>query len=459
MTQAQTADKDTVRRETLMIFKGFIPLLIAVMLQQFLGLFVNLLDNFMLGQYSESAMSGASIVNQIQGIVSNLIFASGSGVAMLGSQYWGKGEREPIKRIFSDGLKTSFAIGVTFTLVTFLFPTQLLGLLTTDEVILAEAYKYIRIICWTYAIQSISSVLMISLQSVETAFVGTIMSGSTIVINFCLNFILIFGRFGAPELGIRGAAYATLTSRIVELIIVLSYLFFRDKKLKIRPRELVRLKTGYYRDYIKVALPILIAGGNYGLGLAVQTAILGHLSAEAIGASSIAVTVSQIFLVFSYSSANATGVVMGKVVGADRREIIRPLTRLFQVFLMVFGIVMGGIMMLLRDPIISLYSISDATRELTRAFFLVMSISIIGSTYEYPLMGGIIAGGGNTRYQTIIDTTFMWLFVIPMSALSAFVFKWPPVVTFICLKADQVLKGIPNGIYCNTYKWVRNRTR
>jgi len=289
-----------------LIFRKFIPLLVAVMLQQFLGLFVNLLDNFMLGQFSEAAMSGASIVNQIHGVAGNLIFAAGSGVAMLGSQYWGKRDITSIKKIFADGLKTSFAIGLIFTLMTAIFPEQILGLLTNDSVILEQAVSYVSIICWTYVIFSVSSVLMISLQSVETAFVGTIMSASTIVINFCMNYVLIYGNFGAPRLGILGAAYATLTSRIIELIIVLCYIFLKDKKLRIKPAELFSFKTGFYKDYIKVASPIMIAGGSWGLGLAAQTAILGHLSAQAIGASSISVTVAQMFLVASYSAASAS---------------------------------------------------------------------------------------------------------------------------------------------------------
>jgi len=442
-----------------LIFRKFIPLLVAVMLQQFLGLFVNLLDNFMLGQFSEAAMSGASIVNQIHGVAGNLIFAAGSGVAMLGSQYWGKRDITSIKKIFADGLKTSFAIGLIFTLMTAIFPEQILGLLTNDSVILEQAVSYVSIICWTYVIFSVSSVLMISLQSVETAFVGTIMSASTIVINFCMNYVLIYGNFGAPRLGILGAAYATLTSRIIELIIVLCYIFLKDKKLRIKPAELFSFKTGFYKDYIKVASPIMIAGGSWGLGLAAQTAILGHLSAQAIGASSISVTVAQMFLVASYSAASASGVVMGKAVGSGQLGVIRDLTKLFQIFFVFLGLLMGLLMFLLRGPIIGLYSVSNETRELTEKFFVIMSISVVGSAYEYPVMGGLIAGGGNTRYQSIIDITFMWLFIIPMSALSAFVFKWSEEVTFIFLKADQLLKCIPNAIYCNSYKWVRNLTR
>ena len=448
-----------IREALLAILKRFLPLYAAIFAQQFLGIFVNLLDNFMLGQYAETAMSGATIANQIQSVVANIVFGVGTGVAALGSQYWGKGQKEPIKKIFSVGLKVAALIGIVFTVVMALFPRQILGLMTNEQAILDEAVEYMSIIAFTYVIYSISYQLMISLQAIETAYVGTIMSGCTIVINFCLNYILIYGNFGAPALGIRGAAYATLTSRCVELIVVVIYILVFDKKLRIKPAELFGFNFEYLKDLMAVAWPVMLTGASWGLGLAAQTTILGHMSAEAIGASSIAVTVSQVFLVFSYAASSAICVIMGKTVGGGRRDVIRPLVRCLQVFLLILGATIGLMEFLLRGPILSLYNVSPGTEELAGWFILIMALFSIGSVYEYPVMGGIIAGGGNTGYQAIIDSTFMWLLTIPLAALSAFVFHWPPIVTFICLKLDQVLKCIPNAIYCNTYKWVRDRTR
>ena len=441
------------------IFKSLIPLYAAIFAQQFLGIFVNLLDNFMLGQYAETAMSGATIANQIQTVMANIVFGVGTGVAALGSQYWGKGETAPIKKIFSVGLKIAFLIGAVFTVVMAVFPRQILGLMTNDQAILDEAVNYMSIIAFTYVIYAISNQLMISLQAIETAYVGTIMSGCTIVINFCLNYILIYGHFGAPQLGIKGAAYATLTSRCVELIVVLVYIFVKDKKLRLRPAELLGFNFEYLKDLMAVAAPVMLTGCSWGFGLAAQTTILGHMSAEAIGASSIAVTVSQVFLVFSYAASSAICVIMGKTVGAGNNRLIRPVVRCLQIFLLILGILIGLVEFLSRNVILGLYNVSPGTTELAGWFIIIMAITGIGSVYEYPVMGGIIAGGGNTAYQAIIDSTFMWLFIIPLSALSAFVFNWPPIVTFCCLKVDQILKCIPNAIYCNSYKWIRNRTR
>ena len=116
-------------------------------------------------------------------------------------------------------------------------------------------------------------------------------------------------------------------------------------------------------------------------------------------------------------------------------------------------------MYLCKDAIISRYAVSDETRALASQFLTVLSICAVGSCYEYPVEAGIVGGGGNTKYAAIMDTSFMWLFTIPLACLSAFVWQLPPVYTFWCLKLDQLLKCIPNCIYCNRYTWVRQLTR
>ncbi len=212
-------------------YKSFFTLLVIVSLQQLATLTVNLVDNLMLGRYTELALSGATLVNQIQFVLQMLVSGVGLGISALGSQYWGKKEVEPIRKIISVGVKFALGAGILFCVITCLFPHAVLSLYTNDAAVIAEGTRYLRIMCWTYVIFSLSFSLMYSLQCVETAFIGTVMSLSTIVVNMCLNYCLIYGNFGFPELGIRGAAFATLTSRCIELAIILIYMLFFDKKL------------------------------------------------------------------------------------------------------------------------------------------------------------------------------------------------------------------------------------
>ena len=449
----------STKENCLEMLKAFFPLLFAIGMTSLLTLCVNLVDNFMLGRYSEQTMAAASLVNQIQFLLFEITMGVGTGVTVLGSQYWGKHETEPIKKIMSIGMKFGLGAGLIFTVFTALFPTQILALFTNDTGLIAAAAEYLSIMCWTYIIFGMSSALLYSMQAVQSAFIGTVMSGMTIVINAVLNYILIFGNFGAPELGIKGAAIATTVSRVVQLITILTYILVIDKKLRTRFRELLSFDSTFLPDFIRAALPVMLSGLLWGVGQACQTAILGHIGPEAIAANSIAILFMQLIGAFGMACGRAASVTMGKTVGGNNLHLVKPFTITLQIVFIVIGVSSGLILFAARHLIVNYYNISADTRELTVAFIVIFAITMMGSIYEYPVQGGIIAGGGDPKYQAIIDNICIWLYTLPFAYCSAFVLGWPPVVTFFILKSDQLIKCIPNAIYCNSYKWVRNLTR
>ncbi len=440
-------------------YKIFFPLLFVVTLQQLAALTVNMVDNIMLGKYTELALSGATLVNQIQFTLQQIAAGIGMGIVVLASQYWGQQKIDSIKKIITIGVKFAFIVGVIFFVIAKVFPTEVLSIFTNDQKVIAEGEKYLNVICWTYLIFCISNSLMYSLQSVETAMIGTIMSISTICINICLNYCFIYGNWGAPELGIVGAAVATLVSRMVELIIIVVYVLFIDKKLKMTLKELFCFDFTYLTHYIKVSLPIVISGMLWGVAQAAQTAILGHISATVIAANSIAIVIFQIFAVVGMSCANVSSITIGKTIGEGKLNKVRSYAKTMQIIFLCTGVIFGGLMFLLKDSIIGIYSVSEETKILASKFLTLLSITTIGTCYEYPVQSGIIAGGGFTKYGALMDNLFMWLFTIPFAFLSAFVFNFSPVVTFCFLKIDQLLKCIPNFITCNRYRWVRILTK
>ena len=440
-------------------YRTFFPLLAIITLQQLAALAVNLADNIMLGTYTELALSGATLVNQLQFTLQQIAAGVGMGIVVLASQYWGEGRTGPIKQIINLGVKSALLFGVVFFVCALTMPRQLLSLFTNDQAVIAEGMRYLKVICWTYLVFSVSNSLMYSLQSVETAAVGTVMSLSTICINVCVNYCLIFGHFGAPELGVVGAAVATLISRVVELIIILVYVLFIDKKLHLKLMELLRFDFTYLRDFVKVAAPLVLSGFLWGVAQAAQTAVLGHISAAVIAASSIASVIFQIFAVVGMACANVASVTTGKTIGQGKLHLVRSYAKTMQAIFLLVGLIFGGLMFLCREAIVGLYAVSPETKALAVQFLTVLSVTTVGSCYEYPVESGIIGGGGSTRYTAWADNLFMWLFTIPSAVLSAFVFRFPPVVTFCCLKADQILKCIPNSIVCNRFRWVKLLTR
>ena len=440
-------------------YRTFFPLLLVIVLQQLAALAVNLADNIMLGRYSELALSGASLVNQLQFTLQQIAAGIGMGIVVLAAQCWGQKRTEPTKKIISLGVKCGFFSGVLFFAISQLAPAGVLGLFTRDTEVIAEGVRYLKVICWTYPVFGLSNSLMYALQSVETAMIGTVMSCSTICINVCLNYCLIYGNFGAPELGIVGAAVATLVSRLVELGIILVYILFLDKKLHMKLWELLRWDGTYLQDYLKVSTPIVISGLLWGVAQAAQTAIPGHMSATAIAANSIAIILFEIFAVLGAACANTASVVTGKTIGAGKLDKVKAYSKTMQGIFLLGGLFSGGMLFWCKDWIVNFYTVSPAVKAMAVDFMTVLSVASIGSCYEYPVEGGIIAGGGSTKYAAVVDNLFMWLFTIPSAALSAFVFQFPPVVTFAFLKADQILKCIPNCITCNRYRWVKRLTR
>ena len=441
-------------------YTGFISLTAMIAVQNLLAFGVNLADNMMLGRYSETSIAAASLVNQLQYLLQMVsVNGIGTGALALVSQYWGKGEIEPIRRIISLMIKFAAVTGLLFCGLTSLWPREVIGFMSNQPAIVEEGVIYLRLMSFTYLTFPLQSALIMSLRGVRTVRIGPVISAISLLINIALNYVFIYGNLGAPELGIRGAAAATLTARIIELVITLVYVRLIDKKLRLRLISFIKPDAYYLGDFSKAAFPVIGSATSWGLGTIMQTAILGHLTETVIAANSIAVVVHQVIGVFALGANWSSGVIIGNIVGAGQVELVRPYTRTLQMLYIINGLLTALALFLMRDLVIGFYILTPETEEMARLFITVLCITVVGTAYLFPVESGIILGGGNTRYAFKVDTIFTWLWVLPASALSAFVFRFPPLVTFILIKSDQILKCIPNAIVVNRYRWIRNLTR
>lgn len=442
-------------------YKSFMILALSLALQNLLTYGVNMMDTVMLGRYSQNAMGGVSLCNQVQYLLQMLVVGAGEGAVVLGSQYWGKGNLKPIPHIIGVALRFGGSLAVILFGVVFLFPTQLLRLLSNDSAVIAEGQKYFQIICFTYIIFTVTNILVASLRSIGIVKIGYIISGSTLVINVCLNYCLIYGNLGFPELGVRGAAIATLVSRCVELLIVIYYLKYKEHRLNLTLAKLLHIDTSYMRDYSRVSAPVLINQSLWGLAQMVQTGILGHLGGDVTAANAIAVQVFQVLSVVAYGAASASGIVVGRTIGAGNEQRLRPLVHTLQVLFIIIGICSGFLIFILRVPILMIFggTLTERAYELSMQFMLVLSITTVGTAYQMACDNGIIRGGGDTTFSAKMNLISMWLIVVPFSAMAAFWWKCAPVVVFFLLKWDQLYKAIPVILRLRSWKWVKKVTR
>ena len=437
-------------------YRTFLRLMCVIALQNVLVYVVNLADNVMIGAYNETSMSGVALVNQVQFMLQMLVSGAGEGMVVMAARYWGERNIPLIHKTVSIGMWMGLAFAVLMWVLVFFFPMPVLRLLTPEEPVLAEAAVYMRIVCFSYVFFAVTQLLLASMRSVETVNVGFAVSLIALLVNVVLNYLLIFGKFGCPEMGVAGAAWATLAARIVETAVTIVYVRFVDKKLQLRLKTFFQIDRPLLKHYLRYGSPVILSNGVWGIGMAAQTAILGHMGAASIAANSIATTAFNILTVMTYGSANAASVITGKTIGEQRIDDVRQYAKTFQALFLIIGVITGLLIFFLRDAIVGMYNISGESAELSRKFLAVLSVTVVGTSYQMSCLCGIVRGGGDTRFVLYNDMIFMWGIVLPLTALAAFVLHWPPVVVFACLKSDQITKCAVAVVKVNRYRWIKH---
>jgi putative MATE family efflux protein len=441
------------------LYRWVLFLAAPMALQNIIAYSVGLADNLMVGSLGELALSGVYVANQLQNLLHMLVIGLGAAITVLAAQYWGKRDRNSVKIILSIALKFSIGAGLLFLIATLFFPEQILRMFTNEQDILTESLKYMNIIRFTYVFFCITQVLIASMRVVERVKIGMYMSIVTFFINLSLNWILIFGNLGAPSLGIQGAAIATLVARIAETVIMILYVRFFDDRLKFRFKDLPKSNTGLLKDFFKYGFPVILGDIFWGINLSVQGAIIGRLGDTAIASVSIANVVFSIIGVGIYGTAGATAVIIGQTVGSGDYSKVKHYAKKLQLLFLIIGFISGAILFILRDYILLLYNLSESTIIMARQFLTILSITIIGTSYQMSSLTGIVRAGGSIYFVLINDLIFVWLVVIPSALIAAFVLQAPTVVVFACLKSDQILKCAVAVVKVNRFKWAKNLTR
>ena len=455
----QSVKKQEIKEQRKGLYSAFFPMYIALVLQNVVTISVNLADNIMLGSYSETALSGVAAVNQIQFVYQQLLMAFGDGMVIFCSQYWGKKQIEPMKKIAAGAMRFGIGLAAVLFIAMSLLPGQAVGLFTYDQAIIAEGVKYLNIIRFTYPFFAVTVLLLATLRSVETVKIAFYLSIMTFFVNCGINYVLIYGHFGAPQMGTAGAAVGTLTARILEVMVLICYICFHEKHLKMTWKDYLHVDRSVTKDYLKITTPMLIVQGLWGMNTALQTVVLGHMNAAAIAANSVASTLFLVVKSTGVGAASATSVIIGKTIGLGDMKLVKRYAKQLQKIFVVIGITFGIVLFFIRIPILNLYQLAPDTRAMANTFLMILSVVYVGTAYQMPVNNGIIRGGGTTEYVLVLDLVSIWCIVIPLSFLMAFVVKASPVVVVCCLNADQLFKCIPSFFKVNFGKWAKILTK
>lgn len=442
-------------------YRNFFHLLVIVALQNVVAYSVNMADNLMLGSYSQTALSGAATVNQIQFLVQQATIAIGDGMVILNAQYWGRRELTSIRSVTGIALKIGFLFGIFMLFITALFPAPLVRIFTSDEQIIADGVAYLSLIKFTYLFYILTTIMTAALRSVETVNISFGISVMSLIVNVCISYLLIFGRFGFPELGIRGASIGTLIARILEFCVVSFYILKIDKRLSLFSENPFRRNKELESDYRKVAIPVISTNMLWSIATPIQTAVLGRLSANAIAANSVSTTVFQYLKVVTVSEASSTSVVMGRTIGSGMTspKQLKPYVRTLQAIFLAIGVLLGAVLLLIRRPLLSMYVLTPEAMLLANQLMILMALVFVGMAYQMPVASGIIRGSGDTKFSMYTNLISTWIIVMPLSFAAAFWWKMSPFWVVVFLNSDQIFKCIPVAIWANRYKWIHVLTR
>mgnify|MGYP000211202815 FL=1 len=259
-------------------YRSLILLAVPISLQNLVTFAVNFADNVMIGSLGDDAISGVYVGGQLQSVVQMFVGGIEGAILILAAQYWGRKDRDSIRKVVSIGVKFALGVGLFTTLVAVLFPQWVIRIFTTEPGVIREGAAYVQIVGFTYLFFSVSQVMIAAMRSVETARIGLYISCMALVVNVCLNYVFIFGHLGFPAMGVRGAAVATLISRIMEMCVSIGYVFFVDKKLRFGWRDLLHTDGQLLRDFVRYGLPIIGGQVVWAVNSLANTKILGYYS-------------------------------------------------------------------------------------------------------------------------------------------------------------------------------------
>lgn len=409
----------------------------------------------MLGQMGETAISASSLANQFINIFQICCMGMGMGASVLTSRFWGSQDKESLKKATTIMYRLCIAIGLAFTLATIIAPGAIMGIYTKDADIIREGVRYFQWSVPTYLLMGLSLTTTIVMRSVGQVKLPLVSSIIAFFINIFFNYIFIFGEMGAPKMGVAGAALGTLISRSFEFIFICGYFLIYDKKIGYKIRNLFMNCKDLTGDYIRISIPVLVSDTIMALGNNAVAMVMGHIGASFVSANAITMVTVQLSTVFIQGLSNASAIITGHTLGEGEPEKAEKQGFTFLGLGLAIGILAGGLIMAISDPIISCYKINNETKGIAEELMLAVGFIVIFQSMNSILTKGVLRGGGDTKFLMLADVLFLWIASVPLGYLAGLVWHLPAFWIYTFLKIDQIIKAIWCIFRLKSRKWIK----
>ncbi len=436
-----------------------LTLALPVAIQNVLTSSFQLVDTMMVSRLGDVTLSAVGMAAQWGWLGFVMIFGLCSGMSVFVSQYWGIKDLKGIRRVLGIGILSSLVFSLVFLLVAFFAPGWVLRLFNKDAAVIAVGCQYLRIVCFSYPAVALTNILSVVLRNTERVKLPMYVSMCTTVANAIVDYGLIFGKFGLPELGVRGAALATCISAWLGPVLILVFSAIEKNMLMGPVKELLAFGPKNLKLFFSRATPVILNEFLWALGILVLNIIYSNQGYEYYAGMTIFRTFADLAFAFFVGLGNACVIMVGKSIGQGKIARSIADARRFSVLTPLAGLLIGLVTIALRHPLISIFATGDSLSELTLHTALTVtvfcSLEQMLRNIPYVQVVGVFRSGGDTLHGMLYDLGSLWLVGIPAALIAAHVFHAPFLAVVI---AAYLCEDIPKTILClwhfTSLRWV-----
>jgi putative MATE family efflux protein len=347
-------------------------------------------------------------------------------------------------------------VSFLFSIMGILLPSQIISIFSTNPIVIEQGAAFLKLLSMSFVFGSVSLGLSIALRSIGKSVMPMVISGIALVVNTLLNYILIFGSFGLPALGVRGSAIATLTSRIVEMIIFLVVVSRSYDILRIRISVLRQVTSDLFKKVVSTMVPVILNELCWSVGIAVYSVAYGRISTEAFDAVQITNTVCNLFLVAGFGMASASAVMIGHMVGAREEKKATEYAGRFAVLCALGGIIIGALMYISAPLVAELFKVTEDVIQTAIVLLTLNAIIFPIRLINIVSIVGILRGGGDAKYAFIAEGFTMWFIGVPAAFIGAFILKLEVQWVVLIVMAEDIVKMICAVVRLKSGRWIKN---
>ncbi len=439
--------------------KSVLSIAIPIALQNMISFGVQAMDTVMLGRLGDTAVSAATLGGQPAFLLFLLGFGLTGGGSVLIAQYWGQKNVEVIKKVMRTSMLVITIVSIIVFAICFTFPENIMRIFSSEEAVITASSSYLKVMSVGFFFSSIASNYMMSMRAVEKVKMSTIVYAMSFFVNVFFNYIFIFGEFGAPELGVVGAAIGTVIARIFEFVCVIIYMYFIEKDIGYKIHCMFKFDKSIAGDYFKNAAPVVLNEMVWAFATSAITIVMGHLGQTFVAANSVTMVLFNLANVTVFGIANASAVLSGKTIGTGDLQRAQKVANTLLVLTVCFGLIGTCLLLLIRDPFLNFYNITTEAKEIARQMIFILAMLMPLSSLDVVNDIGILRGGADTKYAVMLTICGMWLINVPLGVLTGFVLSLPAPLVFLSMRIDSILKIPMQLLRILSGRWIRRITK